>query len=191
ELPGQAARVVAELDQSQRFVDAAARLLPADPAHREAESDVAAHRHVREEGVALEDHPEPTPLRRQCIDAPVVEPDAPPGQGQQAGQAVQRGGFPAAGRTEQRDELAPGDPQVPGFEGGAAPEAPGYLLQPQMVEPVTGHFWPAPTFWSQVANASTCLSAGSEVSCGLFLIRSSYSGRPNCLIASWLFCGAM
>jgi hypothetical protein len=48
----------------------------------------------------------------------------------------------------------------------------------------------APTGSSQMRNASTSVWGSSGISIGLLAIQSSYSGRPNCAIASWLSCGA-
>jgi hypothetical protein len=64
---------------------------------------------VREEGVVLEHHAEAALLRRQLVDAQLVQPDAASGEREQAGDAVERGGFAAAGGAEQRDELAAPD----------------------------------------------------------------------------------
>src|SRR5262249_28461738 len=154
----------------------------------EAEADVGADGHVREQGVVLEDHPEPALLRWPAVDAGVVEPDAAARQGQQAGQAVERGRLAAAGRAEQGHELAARDGEAEAAQGVGGAEAPGAPVEPQLLE---RHFLPTfepPTSWFHLSNAFTCCSAGSEVSLGYCEIHCSYSGRPNCLIVSWLFC---
>ena len=69
------------------------------------------HRHVREQRVVLEHHAEAALLRRELVDARLVQPDRAAGHVQQPGDAVQRGGLAAAGRAEQGDELAPPDRQ--------------------------------------------------------------------------------
>jgi hypothetical protein len=88
--------VVGELDQRERLVHAAPDLRLGDPADGEAEAHVAAHRQVREQGVVLEHHAEPALLRRQVVDALVIEPDAARGEREQPRKAVERGGLAAA-----------------------------------------------------------------------------------------------
>jgi hypothetical protein len=67
---------------------------------------------VGEQRVVLEDHAEVALLRRQDVDALAVDEDLTVGQGEQPREAVQRGGLPAARRSEQGDELARPDRQV-------------------------------------------------------------------------------
>jgi hypothetical protein len=64
---------------------------------------------VREEGVVLEHHAEAALLRRQLVDAHVVEPDAARAEREQPGDAVERCRFAAARRPQQRDEFAAAD----------------------------------------------------------------------------------
>jgi hypothetical protein len=64
---------------------------------------------VREERVVLEHHAEAALLRRQLVDAQLVEPDAARAEGEQPGDAVERRGLAAARGTEERDELAAAD----------------------------------------------------------------------------------
>ncbi len=103
ELAGQLVDVLGQLDQPHALLGAAADLRPRQPLHLQAEGDVAAHRHVREQRVALEHHPEPALLRRQRVDPALVLPDAAGGQREQAGQAVQR----AVGETARASPPTP------------------------------------------------------------------------------------
>src|SRR2546421_554917 len=191
QLTGQPVGVLAQLHQAQRLVHPTTGLVPADTPHVEAEAHVAAYRHVREERVVLEDHAEPALLRWLRVDPLLVQPDAAAGQRQQSGQAVERGRLAAPRRAEQRDELATGDLQVQVVQDHLVAEAPADPVEPQVIEPPTTHFFVDPIFWSHSENAVTWSVGGSEVSVGVFLMRSSYSGRPYCLTMSWLFCGAM
>src|SRR5205085_6329087 len=136
--------------------------------------------HVREQRVVLEDHAEPALLRRLRVDPLLVQPDAAAAERKQAGQAVERGRLSAPRRAEQRDELATGDLQVQVVQDHLVAEAPLDLLQAEMIEPPVTHFFCDPTLSVHSLNAVTWTSGGSDTSTWLFLIRSSYSGRPNC-----------
>jgi hypothetical protein len=64
---------------------------------------------MREQGVVLEHHAETTLFRRQLVDAHIIEPDAARAEREQSGDAVERCGFAASRRPQQRDELAAAD----------------------------------------------------------------------------------
>jgi hypothetical protein len=62
---------------------------------------------VRKKRVVLEHHPETAILGLEPVDAPLVEPDAAAGRGQEPGDEVEGGRLAAAGGSEKGDELAP------------------------------------------------------------------------------------
>ena len=64
----------------------------------------------------------------------IVQPDRAAGHLQQAGDAVQRGGFAAAGRAEQGDELAPLDRQGDVAQRVHLAEVAADLVEPQLAE---------------------------------------------------------
>jgi hypothetical protein len=96
QLPRQLVLVAGELDQRECARDARLHLVGRRAAHHQAERHVAPDRHVRKQRVVLEHHAEAALLRRQQVDAPLIERDRPAGDRQQAGNAVQRGGLAAA-----------------------------------------------------------------------------------------------
>src|SRR5204862_322491 len=114
--------------------DAAIALRLGDAAHLQAEADVLAHAHMREERIALEDHAEAALFRAQRIDALLVEPDAAPRRGQEAGEQVQRRGLAAAGRAEQCDELALPDRQRDVLDGIMRAEIAAEPVEPEFAE---------------------------------------------------------
>ena len=71
----------------------------------EPECDIAEHRHVREQRIVLEHHAETALLGRHVVHALAVDPQLAFARRNQAGHDVERGGFPAAARAEQGDEL--------------------------------------------------------------------------------------
>jgi RNA polymerase-binding transcription factor DksA len=95
---------------------------------------------VREERVVLEHHAEAALLRRELVDAQLVEPDAAGGEREQAGDAVERRRLAAAGRPEQRDELAAADRDAQRIESGdfaaCVREAPRDGVEAQLAEVV-------------------------------------------------------
>src|SRR5213078_435448 len=203
QLARQLVLVALELDQGEGARGAALPLGGRDAAHHQAELHVVLNRHVREQRVALEHHAEAAPLGRQRVEPLVVEPDRARRQRDQAGDAVERRRLAAAGRPEQRDELAALDGERHAVErrGPAGTAEPArHAFEPQACEvalhPAPGkivHFlvFRAPTSSSQRRKAATIALASSGRWCGNFASQSSYSGRPNCLITSWLACGAI
>eukprot|EP01133_Synstelium_polycarpum_P020280 gene20280-biopygen16633 len=95
--------------QIERFLDPFVGFSLGDIAHLQAEADVLAHRHVRKQRIVLEHHAETAILRLQRVDALVIDEYAAARRGEQAGDAIERGGFAAAGGAEQSDELALAD----------------------------------------------------------------------------------
>ena len=78
---------------------------------------VLRHGQVREQRVALEDRVDRTPVGRRAGEIAAVEQDASLGRGFEAADHLERRRLAAAGRPEQREELARGDPQVDAVDG--------------------------------------------------------------------------
>ena len=101
-----AAAVAGEPDDPQHLVDLPLQLGAALALAAQAERDVLEDRQVREERVALEDGVHVTLVRRQAGDRAVAEVDRPRARLLEAADHPQRGRLAAAGRSEQRVELA-------------------------------------------------------------------------------------
>jgi hypothetical protein len=71
---------------------------------------------VRIQGVALEDHRQPTPRRRHVIDPLPVDPELAGGDLLQAGDHAEQGGLAASGRADEDAELAVVDLEVDPLE---------------------------------------------------------------------------
>ena len=106
QLRGIACLEARELDERQHAAHALAALRARHPPHVEAERHVVEDRQMREERVALEDHPEAAALGWQGVEALVVEPDLAGARRQQPGEQVEGGGLAAARGAEEGDELA-------------------------------------------------------------------------------------
>jgi hypothetical protein len=78
-------------------------------AQLQAEGHVLAHRHVRVQRVALEDHRDVAVLRLQVVDHLAVDHDLAAGDLFQSGQHAQQRALAAARGADQHDELAIGD----------------------------------------------------------------------------------
>ena len=95
-----------ETDELEQFADpVAAFALPLAP-NPEPELDVLPGGHVREQAVGLEHHPHVAAVRRSPRHVGAVDDDRAGGRMVEAGDEPQCGRLAAAGRSEQRDELA-------------------------------------------------------------------------------------
>jgi hypothetical protein len=106
QLPRVAAPELLEADHRQGPLDALAQLGIADLALLEREADVLRRRHVREQRVVLEDHPDVPLVRRQRADGVAVHEDVAVGHVGEARDHVQRRRLARAARPEEGDELA-------------------------------------------------------------------------------------
>ena len=97
--------VFGHLHQAQYFVDAFADFGGGDFVLFQAEGDVLLHRHVREEGVALEHHIDGAVVGGEGGDVLAVEDDAALRGRFHAGQHPQQGGFARAGAAEQGEDF--------------------------------------------------------------------------------------
>ena len=106
---------VAHLDHVQDLVDAAVDLGARQLPDLQTEADILAHRHVRPDGVALEDHRHAAILGRHDArggrNLLAVHLDAAVGRRHEARDHAQGRGLAAARRAQQRDELALGELQ--------------------------------------------------------------------------------
>ena len=92
------------------------RLRRAAQLHREAH--VGGDRHVRVERVVLEHHGDVAFLRREVVDHPVADADLAVGDVLQPRDHPQQGGFSAARRADQHDELAVTDGDIHAVDDG-------------------------------------------------------------------------
>ena len=86
--------------------------------HPQAEGDVGAHVHVGEQAVGLEHHPHVALVRRHVGDVAVVDEHSARVRAVESAEDPQRRRLAAAGRTEQRDQLAVLDLEVEARERG-------------------------------------------------------------------------
>ena len=106
ELARQALAEGAELDHVEHAVDAPSDLGAALAAGAQPIGHVLDHRHVREEGVVLEDDADIALVGRQMVDAGAVDQHAAAGLADEARDDAQQGGLAAAGGAEQGHDLA-------------------------------------------------------------------------------------
>ena len=104
--------ILRDLHGLQNLVHALLDLFLGQMAVFKAESDVLAHGHMRENGVILENHADVALVRRNIVDDLAVESDGAALDGVKARNHAQQGRFAAAGRAEQREELALLDIQI-------------------------------------------------------------------------------
>ena len=97
--------------------------------HAQAEGDVVEHRHVREHGVALEDHRDPAPARRQVGGVPPADPHTAAVDLLQPREPAQQRRLPAARGPEQDDELAVRHVEVDVVDRGDLPEGLADVLE--------------------------------------------------------------
>jgi len=113
---GKRARLLAQdVHQAQgarRLLHPAVDLLLGEAAHLEREGHVVVGRHVRVEGVVLEDHGDVAILRGQIVDHPAADADRARGHRLQPGDHAQRRRLAAAGRPHEDDKLAVSDLEV-------------------------------------------------------------------------------
>ncbi len=81
----------------------------AQAAHLQRQCQVLPDRHVGVERVALEHHGDVAPLWRHAVDRSSANADLAAVLGLETGDNAQHGGFPAAGRADQGQKLAPDD----------------------------------------------------------------------------------
>jgi hypothetical protein len=111
---GLAVQVLLEVQQPGRFLDPAAALVLVDAGDLQREAHVVRDGHVRVKGVVLEHHGDVPVLRRYIGDLAVADQDPAAVDVFEAREHAQGGGFSAAGRAHQDQELAVGDLQVQG-----------------------------------------------------------------------------
>ena len=85
-------------------------------AHFQREGQVFADRHMRKQGIILENHADPALVRRHLVDRAAPQADLAVGGRLEAGKHHQAGGLAGPRRPEHRQELALGDGQVQLFD---------------------------------------------------------------------------
>ena len=106
ELPGPPLVVAGQRDLPQRLADALRDLALADAAHAQPEPDILRHRPVRKQRVGLEHHAHVAPMHRHVSEVAPAHHDHALVRLLEPGDHPQRRGLAAAGRAEQREELA-------------------------------------------------------------------------------------
>jgi len=97
-------------------------LLALDVAHLQSKRNVGVRRHVRVEGVVLEDHRDVAVLRWQVVDHAVAHPDLPARDVLEPGDHPEGGRLATAGGADEHDELAVPDLQIEAADSlGAVP----------------------------------------------------------------------
>src|SRR6185312_8091134 len=93
-------------DELQHLLDLCIPLRSAEPAHLKPEADILGCGHVRKQRIGLKHHAGRALVGRQVRDVLLVEQYTAAGGRQEACDHAQRRGLAAAGRAEQRDQLA-------------------------------------------------------------------------------------
>ncbi len=125
--------MVREADRGERLPGAAHPLGAGHLAHPEPVGDVLLHRHVREQGVVLEDGVHLAGEGRQVGDVPPGELDPAAVGPLEPRDQPQQGGLARTGGPEQGEELAVPDLQVDTGHRGRVPEGLPYLPQPDRI----------------------------------------------------------
>jgi hypothetical protein len=105
-LVGEPVGLCPEPDELEHVAGALLALRVLDPPQPQPEGDVLPRRHVREQRVGLEHHAHAALVRGQRRDVLAPDHDAPAVRLLEAGDQAQGGGLAAAGRAEQRHQLA-------------------------------------------------------------------------------------
>ena len=98
-------------------------------AHPRPVGEVLPHRHVGEDRIILEDEADAAPPHRHAGHVALAEKDAAAGRLLHAGDHIHRRRLAAAGRPEQRHELAVGDFEVHRLQRGEVAECLGEVLE--------------------------------------------------------------
>jgi hypothetical protein len=105
-LVGIAVGEMIELDQAEHFLDAAVDLVLRRVGDLEAEGDVVVYRHVREEGIGMEDHADVALVQLERALILAGDRQRTCARGFEAGDHAQHGGLAATRRSQEGDELA-------------------------------------------------------------------------------------
>ena len=105
ELGGAPSAQPRHLDQGQHLLDDAADLLLGRAPHLQSEGDVLRHRHMGEQGIALEDGIDRPLIGRQMLDRAALEQDLAGARLLEAGDQAQQRGLAAARGAQEGEEL--------------------------------------------------------------------------------------
>ena len=111
-LPRTAVKIVGEVENRRRRVDAAHRFVLVEPRHLQGEGDVAANRHVGIKRVGLEDHRETAFCRRRRRGIGPVDQNGARCDILEAGNEPEQRRLATAGRADKDDEFAVGDFEI-------------------------------------------------------------------------------
>ena len=152
ELSGTALLEAGELHHLQRLADLARDLRLSDLTALQGKREILLDRHVREERIVLEHHPDVAPVRRSAFQRSARKLDVAVGHGLEPGEHEKGRGLARPGGTEQGEKLAVGDVQiqVPDDEGLAVERL---LDIDEAHQRVTGHGCRTPSSGSAVIAA--------------------------------------
>ena len=102
----QPALIFGDLDDIENTVGFFLHLIARDLAQFQAVFDVFAYGEMREDGIALKDHADITPMRRQIVDALVIKSDLAAFYAVEAGDHAQQRRLAAAGWPEQGEKFS-------------------------------------------------------------------------------------
>ena len=139
ELAREAITELGEAHDLEELVHRLPDLRALNAARLQAIRDVVGHRHVREERVALEDDPDVAEVGRQVIDGLAVDPNRPRALPHEPGHHAQQRRLAAAGRAEQRDDLAGSHGQRHLGDGGDRAVAVGHQIDVEGVAVLANH----------------------------------------------------
>ena len=129
ELSGVAGAEFVQLEKSHQLAQPPFDVTPPHALELEPERHVLQHRHVRKEGIILENHVYIAPVGRQARNVLALQ-DHPSGIGElEPAQDSQRCGLPAAGRSEQGDEFSRSNLEVHPLERDSVAESLGNSLE--------------------------------------------------------------
>jgi hypothetical protein len=128
--------------------------------HLQAKADVLRHVHIGKQRIALKHHADAAFLRRLVGDFIAADADAARGRGFKAGNHAQHGGFAAAGRAEEGNELALFDAHIEVVHHDMVVKA---LVQ--IIDGEVSHVCSLDSVWAQaVLRAGRALRANTWIS---------------------------
>ena len=132
ELAGVAAEKLAKIEDARCLRNRPIHLLPARPAQAQAERHVLVHRHVRVQGVVLEDHRDVPLLGMHEVHNSAVDGDFAPADLLEARDETEQGRLAAAGGPDQHHEFTVRDLDIDAVKHFRGPER---LSDPGDVDP--------------------------------------------------------
>ena len=137
QLSGITAQQAVELQQRRYLADAGSNGRPVQPPGAQAVVDIVGHRHVREQGIALEHHGDVAAMRRDIVQRDTPQADGAIVDRFEARDHVQQRRLSAAARPQQRQDLALLQGKAEPLEGNDVAKALGDAVDLE-VEPRAG-----------------------------------------------------